>query len=263
MINKYISSKTIIEKIYDEFNIQSDDFVTRVATWTLNVLKTSKIKQAYVLENILIDFSDYRICIPQKVDRIYEVSIDGYKAIPSIGNTLKVKTNYSNNGIVFGFDGTIYPTSSNIIPLNTTIDLNETEVVVSEDSVFGLRQLRNNTVGTATYKINNGWIHTNIEHGTCEIACGSIPYVYDEDMDTIFPLIPDDENLFNAIMYYCLKNILQRGYHHPVLNLTSNNHYTNPALAYEKYSMKARNSCNALSPSVKKSLSSLLNISLI
>lgn len=263
MIHKYISSKAIIDKIYDEFNIQSDDFVTRVATWTLNVIKTSKIKQAYILENIVIDFDNYKICIPQKVDRIYEVSIDGYRAIPNIGNTFGQKTRISNTGIVFGFDGQVYPSNKNIMDLVTTETINVSELVIPEDNPFGIRKLTNTPTGIATYKINNGWIHTNIEHGSCEIACGSIPYEYDDDMDTIFPLIPDDENLFNAILYYCLKNILQRGYHHPTLNLTSNNPYTNPALAYEKYSLKARNSCNALSPSVKKSLSSLLNISLI
>ena len=43
MVHKYISSKVLIDKIYDEYNIQSDDFIGRLSTWTLNVLKESKI----------------------------------------------------------------------------------------------------------------------------------------------------------------------------------------------------------------------------
>ena len=59
MIHKYISSKVLIEKIYDEYNIQSSDFVTRLSTWTLNVLRQIKIKQIYVIKNIEIEYQDY------------------------------------------------------------------------------------------------------------------------------------------------------------------------------------------------------------
>ncbi len=82
MVHKYISSKVLIDKIYDEYNIQSDDFIGRLSTWTLNVLKESKIKQTKILENIQVEFVENRAMIPQIVDIVYGVKINDKVAVP-------------------------------------------------------------------------------------------------------------------------------------------------------------------------------------
>ena len=42
MTHNYISSKHIIDRIYSDYNIQSDDFVSRVPLWTLNAIREER-----------------------------------------------------------------------------------------------------------------------------------------------------------------------------------------------------------------------------
>ena len=260
MIHKFINSKELIEKIYDEYNIQSDDFITRFPNWAFNVLRSIKIKQVYLLENVMIDIVNYKAFIPHHVDKIYMVGINGYKGNPIFGDFLKDKIKYGSNSMMIGIDGTVLPDKNNVIELLTKSCNNTTS---SEDLVFGIRSYKYDNSKSYDYKINNGWVHTYIETGTCELICGSIPYEYDEQTDLIFPLIPDDADLKEAITNYCLMNLLRRGLKHHTLSLVSNNRFTNPALAYEYYIPKARNSCNSLSTQAKENLSKILNINLM
>lgn len=262
MIHKYISSKVLIEKIYDEYNIQSSDFVTRLSTWTLNVLRQIKIKQIYVIKNIEIEYQDYRIQIPQEIDKIYGVIINGVSAKPVFTDELRLKTKFTTSNLIYGFDGKVYPDDKNIMQLVTEGVSNET-VKNLDEVVFGIRQCSNTKNENVTYSVNEGWIHTNIDFGTCEIICGVIPFEYDYDTDIMFPLIPDNEDLKETIVQYCLTNMLKRGLKHHTLSLQSNNRYINPAMAYEYFVPKARNSCNSISPQARESLSKILNINIM
>ena len=262
MVHKYISSKVLIDKIYDEYNIQSDDFIGRLSTWTLNVLKESKIKQTRILENIQVEFVENRAMIPQIVDIVYGVKINDKVAVPVFSDNIQIKKKYTTDSLVIGYDGNVYPDLKNIISLDNPIESND-DIAIPEDSVFGIREWQHQDDSPVTYKISNGWIHTNVEYGTCEIMCGVIPYQYDEELDILFPLIPDNADLKNLIVSYCLKNMLMRGYKHHTLTLQANNRYMNPAMAYDYYMLKARNSCNTLSPSAKKSLSEILGNTLL
>ena len=46
--NIFISSATLIPDIYNDYNIQSDDFVSRFPIWIANALEELKFIQAYV-----------------------------------------------------------------------------------------------------------------------------------------------------------------------------------------------------------------------
>ena len=70
-------------------------------------------------------------------------------------------------------------------------------------------------------------------------------------------------NNCNMNCKYCLWFILMRGYKHPVLSLTANNKFINPSQAFAEGMLAARNSCNALSPNAKKTLSKLLGLNIV
>lgn len=276
MINKYISSKIIISRIYDDYNIQSDDFVSKVSTWIYNAIRELGIKQTYILENPVLQFHDNRVCIPIHVDRIYGVKINGIDANLSFDNINLNKTEYNGNSkhSVIGFDGSVFPNEDSVLDIYTPITEPISNVHIGESfiefgdtlmtsSAFNLNYWKDHCKSEVNYKIVNGWIQTNIEYGVCEILCGSIPHEYAEELDTIFPIIPDDEILINCIIQYCLKNILMRGYKHPILSLATNNDLINPGLAYKNTKIAARNSCNVISPSAKESLSKLIGNSII
>lgn len=46
--NIFISSATLIPDMYNDYNIQSDDFVSRFPIWVANALEELKFIQAYV-----------------------------------------------------------------------------------------------------------------------------------------------------------------------------------------------------------------------
>jgi len=279
MVNKYISSRVIIERIYDDYNIQSDDFVTKVPTWVLNSLREIGIRQSYITKNYETQFNHNRICIPIDIDKIYGVLINGMEAIVEFDNKVYDKIK-SNTHRVIGFKGDVFKDDTNIIDLctvpereidntspvdpDTLIPYNDgtlSQVLISKN--INMHYWRSRPKSNITYKINNGWIQTNCEHGNCEILAGSIPHVYDYDLDQLFPVIPDDECLIKCLIDYCLNMILMRGYKHSLLSLLSNNEFINPALAYKNNKMAARNSCNSMSPSSKESLSKLIGRSII
>lgn len=56
-----------------------------------------------------------------------------------------------------------------------------------------------------TYRINNGWIFTNFQEGTLEIAY----YAFPTD-DKGYPAIPDDERYLKAIESYIIERIARR-----------------------------------------------------
>ena len=280
MIHRYISAKTIIDRIYDNYNIQSDDFVSKVSTWTLNCVREIGIKQAYILDNVILSLNNKKVAIPIDIDRIYGVKINGITANLSLNFETIDKTYYGDNYVV-GFDGTIYNHESN--PLETVVgswdntpqptptggiepDPNLyaiSPIAGVTQSQFNANYWKHQNIEGYKYKIVHGWIETNSTDGVIEILCGRIPYRFDEGLDQLFPLIPDDENLINAITFTCLTNILMRGYKHAILNLTSNNEFTNPGLAAKKYIPMARNSCNTLSISAKRTLSKLTGRNII
>ena len=288
MVHKYISAKTIIDRIYDNYNIQSDDFVSRVSNWTLNCLREIGVKQSYVLDNVILQLHNKKVAIPTDVDRVYGVKINGITAELSFKFETVDKTYYGKNNVV-GFDGKVYTHETNILDTYNSVgaitnneistfdntptpsptggiepwyeDTNVLDGVTS--SKFNANYWRHTDIEGYKYKIVAGWIETNSPNGTVELLCGRIPYQYDEILDQLFPLIPDDENLIQYITSEILVHVLMRGYKHALLNLTTNNEFVNPAMAAKKYMALARNSCNSLSPSAKQTLSKLTGRNII
>jgi len=54
----------------------------------------------------------------------------------------------------------------------------------------------------------------------------------DTDYNLYFPIIPDNQDVIEAMSFYILINILQRGYKHSVYSLESNSPVTNPHYIY-------------------------------
>jgi len=267
MVHNYITSKDLVERIYNDYNIQSDDFVSRLPTWVLNAIREITIKQVYILTNIILELHNHKACLPKEIDRIYGVKIDGLTADLNYDLSTTDKSLYTeiNGTVVVGFDGKIYTHEQNILNnfgIDTPNVITPTEFYNMQypgltHSEFDIKYWRSRTKETCKYKIVNGWINSNIEHGLMEIACGTIPYLYDEEFEMIFPLIPDDENLIKAITFYILGQMLLRGYKHSLLSYTTNNEFLNPGMGWNKYSKLARNSCNAISPDSKRTITKL------
>lgn len=62
--NIFISSAALIPDMYNDYNIQSDDFVSRFPIWIANALEELKFIQAYVDIEKDIEFDDHRCQLP-------------------------------------------------------------------------------------------------------------------------------------------------------------------------------------------------------
>ena len=62
--------------------------------------------------------------------------------------------------------------------------------------------------------------------------------IFNKDLHIEIPLIPDKPIVIEAISYYIFKNILSRGYIHPVYNLSGNDPHLNVNIIYKGYDGK-------------------------
>jgi hypothetical protein len=98
-------------------------------------------------------------------------------------------------------------------------------------------------------------VNVSFENGKITIFMDALPIEEDCETGIFYPLIPDVEELKIALRLYVMKNILMRGYKHPVLDLNANNEYTNPALAFDKQKRKAIIACGTLNMDARTRIS--------
>lgn len=223
----YISSKVLIAELYNDYNIQSSDFIQRFPIWCANALGYLKIHQAYVDNEIKGDIINNMFQLPDYCRGVDSVIINNKEAV------LKFSL----------FDRDSNKTINHIPALSPKGDFNKHEITdVITSPINKYDNPKSDEI--IEYWISNNWIHTNVNHGEIFVKYRSIPYEYDSETNMTFPLIYNDELLKLAIKLYVLKMMLNRGYIHPIQNLRDNNPFTNPALYLEQIRFKVRTSCN-------------------
>jgi len=223
MIFNTISSVEVVFAVIDRFGIKSEDFITRSPSWIKACLDELKLRESYVTDVKPIKFNNNRCLLPPFTKTVEWVVIDGHRCDYNESLYLEDSLVSLNRDVVF--EGDIFGEGTDIISIS-----HDDEVDV-EFASSGMPYF---------YKISNGWLHTNVRYGTAEIKYSHTQTVLDKDLGLEFPVIPDEFNTKEAIMYFILRTMLMRGYIHPILNLKENNIMTNPDLAYIKYSGLAR-----------------------
>ena len=94
---------------------------------------------------------------------------------------------------------------------------------------------------------DDGWVYIDgLEDGEVSITYKHFPFTFDKELNRITPLVPDTEEVRIALMWYCARQLLYRGYKHPVLTLNSNDPDVNPARAWTLHKKAAINSISSL-----------------
>jgi hypothetical protein len=98
--NIFISSATLIPDMYNDYNIQSDDFVSRFPIWVANALEELKFIQAYVNVEKDIEFDDHRCQLPWDFRGVIDVIINN-KITNNINMSIKITlTTYITTGTI-------------------------------------------------------------------------------------------------------------------------------------------------------------------
>lgn len=94
---------------------------------------------------------------------------------------------------------------------------------------------------------NTGWVFLDgLETGEVDVIYKTYPYIFDQDIQRQIPLIPDKEEVETALMWYCMRQLLYRGYKHLVITFNSADPDINPNLAWNKYKKIAKNAINRM-----------------
>lgn len=234
MNNKgYINSSVLVAEIIQDYNIQSNDFITRFSNWCVQCLGDLNIYQAYVEKQASLAILGGKVKLPDFYRAIIGVWINNRKAVPK----------NPNSEIVLDKD----TTKAGFVEARTTepndlSSLAYPQTVSSEENKCNKKQ---DTSKEIEYYISQGWLHTpDLDTATAVVDYLAIPIVYDANLNMNFPIIYNDEILKEAIKLFVLTRMLNRGYKHPIQNLKDNNPYTNPALKYDRIRYRVRTSVN-------------------
>ena len=124
----------------------------------------------------------------------------------------------------------------------------------------------NDTIATIyhpsiTYTFNNNNIvFAGLETGTVKIWYRTIysDTVSEEDKyKVVFPMIPDNTELYEALKWYILIKMMHSGYTNNIFSLSSNNPDTNVNALYKAAKRKAKNSVSAFDSEIREEISQI------
>lgn len=241
--NIFVSSATLIADMYNDYNIQSDDFVSRFPIWVADALEELKFIQAYVNVEKDIEFDDHRCQLPWDFRGIVDVMINNKKAV--LKNSAEFNKDTITERVTTVPTYTPYPGVPNA----------DIATVDNNNNKYQHQPIDNEA---PYYYISNNWIHTNVDYGTIHLRYRALPVVYDSIVNMDIPLIYNNGQLKKYLKLYVIKQMLLRGYKHPVLSLNNNNPYTNPAIELDRIRIQTRVSCNKFSNDRRENISTIL-----
>jgi len=110
---------------------------------------------------------------------------------------------------------------------------------------------------------NNGYIYTTFTDEDITLYYRELPVSLDATTGMYFPIIPDNEHLLEAIDFYLITRIVQRGHKVEGYTLNGATRLTNPALAWEHYRKIARSKIQPLDDEELHQISNLMGTFLI
>lgn len=232
MVYNTASLREIIGRVFNTYDIKSADFINRVPQWTGEALGQLNIYMGLEPAKMRVEVNEYKAKLPSTLKKLVAVEYDG-NLIPRIIGTRKeyittggLSESLSETKLVQDIE---YDDNGQII----SVRMSETEIPVTRTEDYN-------------YILNkNGFIDFSIETAELVVYFKKLPEEIDPQTGAFFPLIPDVEEVKEAISWYILKSILYRGYKHPILNLNSNNRYVNPAMQWDHYKPIAENKASA------------------
>ena len=220
MINKLVSSKSIIAKIIADLDLQEEEIkISDFIEWIGEANEKIGAVTQCIQKDIVLKVSGYQAKLPSDLNNLYTVAF----SFKSNGGWIPLKRSTSNFTLpdaITPSDTQMLINDNDMIPLvknlfgytndREAIDkLNENTNVkpilstllnqYTVPSVNGTMQFSNSTnfSNTLQYMLKPGYIVTNVENGYIKLSYDAIAV----DMDG-YPMIPDNQSYFEAIYWY-------------------------------------------------------------
>lgn len=220
MINKLVSSKSIIAKIIADLDLQEEEIkISDFIEWIGEANEKIGAVTQCIQKDIVLKVSGYQAKLPSDLNNLYTVAF----SFKSNGGWIPLKRSTSNFTLpdaITPSDTEMLINDNDMIPLvknlfgyttdreaidklnediNTKQTLNTLLNQYTVPSVNGIMQFSNSTnfSNTLQYMLKPGYIVTNVENGYIKLSYDAIAV----DMDG-YPMIPDNQSYFEAIYWY-------------------------------------------------------------
>jgi len=256
MIYNLVSSAEIIARISEDYNINHADYINRVPQWVHQAMCELDINIAFIPTYITIPIVERIGLLPKNIKMVTGVEGNGVRLNRIYGkssiNTRELDT--SDAVVLTTLGSTIYGD-------NITIDVENNKINVEATKI---RTYNNETIVqvSPSEKYNyillpNGKIEVNSDCDYVTIYYLSYPIEFDVIFGFDAPQIPDNEHVKIALTWYVLRNILMRGYVHPIIKLGGVDPEYDPAKQWKVWKQSARNNMSDSDPEQSAILSRL------
>ena len=228
MIYKLVNSQKIIGRIMEDYVVDYSDFISRVPNWIYQAMRKLHITTGYHDEIVEDTVDDYKCALPQQTKILVGVSYQGYR-LPRL--------NVLNQKVTDDMPKLKHPSESYSLS------------ITGEDDQGN--------------KLGDGYIVTTFREGTIKFYIKSFPLVKDPDSNLWFPLIPDIEEVYDALVQYVLMKILTRGHKLGDLSLKENNPFLNPGIGWRESIKAARNAAYKMDTDGREEISKLIRTFLV
>lgn len=220
MINKLVSSKSIIAKIIADLDLQEEEIkISDFIEWIGEANEKIGAVTQCIQKDIVLKVSGYQAKLPSDLNNLYTVAF----SFKSNGGWIPLKRSTSNFTLpdaITPSDTEMLINDNDMIPLvkNLFGYTNDREAIdklngntnvkpilstllnqYTVPSVNGTMQFSNSTnfSNTLQYMLKPGYIVTNVENGYIKLSYDAIAV----DIDG-YPMIPDNQSYFEAIYWY-------------------------------------------------------------
>lgn len=220
MINKLVSSKSVIAKIIADLDLQEEEIkISDFIEWIGEANEKIGAVTQCIQKDIVLKVSGYQAKLPSDLNNLYTVAF----SFKSNGGWIPLKRSTSNFTLpdaITPSDTEMLINDNDMIPLvkNLFGYTNDREAIdklngntnvkpilstllnqYTVPSVNGTMQFSNSTnfSNTLQYMLKPGYIVTNVENGYIKLSYDAIAV----DIDG-YPMIPDNQSYFEAIYWY-------------------------------------------------------------
>lgn len=226
-IKHLLPLQRIIGKIDNDFNIDQSDWIPRVAAWTIDAMSILKCTP-YVRKRFKCDVNNRIVNCTYNLYDTKDIKVYDNKGC-SISNLKDKSINMTPYGAI----------RSSVESINSSTGTKWSD---EEIAIFtGDKEIQNRLkIGRVCQNnshnfvvIDNNKLEINFDADWVVVEALTIATYYDDYFNEDVPYIYDNGLLLDAICWYIMMKILQRGYKHPVFSL-SGNEPVNPYVQWNK-----------------------------
>lgn len=244
MIYRLVEADEVVARLDNDFNANSGDWINRVPQWIHQCLSDLKIYLGLLPKSHVANVTNYYTDIPTDVKRLIGIEYNGCRLDRRATSMYKdqIIDNPSYATLITNIGTTITGTITNA---TLDDDLQDLQINVEKIRTYDATTINELPSSDHYYYLHpNGKIETSFVTGIVIFHYYILPASYNERLNSLCPLIPDNELVKDAIAWFLFQMILQRGVSHPVFKLGHSNPVLDPFRRYKDARLKAKNNAS-------------------